>query len=48
MAVGIDAAIAGDGAGYRPRNYQLEMLDASMKKNIIVAVCSSLADQPRC
>jgi hypothetical protein len=24
---------------YRPRGYQLEMLDASMKQNIIVAVC---------
>lgn len=48
MAAGIEAATAGDGVGYRPRNYQLEMLEASMKENIIVAVCSSLADQPRC
>jgi hypothetical protein len=24
---------------FRPRGYQLEMLDASMKQNIIVAVC---------
>lgn len=26
-------------AAYSLRNYQLEMLDASMKENIIVAVC---------
>jgi hypothetical protein len=30
---------AGGGAAYRPREYQLEMLDASRKENIIVAVC---------
>jgi hypothetical protein len=29
-----------DAAAYQPRNYQLEMLEASMKENIIVAVCS--------
>lgn len=25
---------------YRPREYQLEMLEASLRENIIVAVCS--------
>ncbi|KAH1508775.1 hypothetical protein KXX06_007729, partial [Aspergillus fumigatus] len=29
-----------DASPYQPRNYQLEMLEASMKENIIVAVCS--------
>lgn len=29
-----------DAAAYQPRNYQLEMLEASMKENIIVAVRS--------
>ncbi|RMJ29013.1 hypothetical protein PHISP_00093 [Aspergillus sp. HF37] len=38
MAAAIDAPTAGDAAGYRPRNYQLEMLDASIKENIIVAM----------
>lgn len=28
-----------DVAGYRPRGYQLEMLEASQQQNIIVAVC---------
>jgi hypothetical protein len=27
-------------SAYQPRNYQLEMLEASMKENIIVAACS--------
>lgn len=29
-------------SAYRPRNYQLEMLEASMKENIIVAVWHTL------
>lgn len=28
-----------DVLGYRPRGYQLEMLEASQQQNIIVAVC---------
>lgn len=31
-----------DVAGYRPRGYQLEMLEASQQQNIIVAVGSSV------
>lgn len=29
-----------NGSSYRPRGYQLEMLEASRHQNIIVAVCS--------
>lgn len=28
-----------NGAAYRPRGYQLEMLEKSQQQNIIVAVC---------
>lgn len=31
--------LSSDGAAYRSRGYQLEMLEASRKENIIVAVC---------
>lgn len=31
--------LSSDGAAYRSRGYQLEMLEASHKGNIIVAVC---------
>lgn len=35
-------SISTDVAGYRPRGYQLEMLEASQQHNIIVAVGSSV------
>lgn len=31
----------GTGLLYKPRQYQYEMFEASLKENIIVAVCSS-------
>jgi hypothetical protein len=31
--------LSSNGAAYRSRGYQLEMLEASRKENIIVAVC---------
>lgn len=30
--------VGSNGASYRPRSYQLEMLEASLQQNIIVAV----------
>lgn len=38
MAPALDPSVAGGLVTYRPRNYQLEMLGASMKENIIIAV----------
>jgi hypothetical protein len=32
--------LQGNSSSYRPRGYQLEMLEASRHQNIIVAVCS--------
>jgi hypothetical protein len=34
--------LSSNGAAYRSRGYQLEMLEASRKENIIVAVCPFL------
>lgn len=33
--------VGSNGTAYRPRGYQLEMLEASRQQNIIVAVCRS-------
>jgi hypothetical protein len=37
----ITSPTGGDGLPYRPRNYQYEMFEASLKENIIVAVSLS-------
>lgn len=31
--------VGSNGTAYRPRDYQLEMLEASRQQNIIVAAC---------
>lgn len=35
----ITGLVGKNDTAYRPRGYQLEMLEASLKQNVIVAVC---------
>lgn len=39
VAGALDGADNTSSPAYRPRGYQLEMLEASLKENVIVAVC---------
>lgn len=41
MTVMDDDQVGSKGTAYRPRGYQLEMLEASRQQNVIVAVCWS-------